>query len=98
MPISGIAYVADGNPVQLGVSVVQGGYKSFDFKANSANGASFYIGGPNVQSDGTDAYVELEAGKSWGKVAEEGDQVFLNSDDLYVVGTASDVLHVVTER
>ncbi len=98
MPISGVAYVADGNPVLLSVRIPAGGFKSYDFKANSQNAASFYIGGSDVAADGSNAYVELEAGKSWGKVAEEGDQVFLNSDELYVVGTASDILHVVTER
>jgi hypothetical protein len=68
--------------------------KQIDIKANAANAASVFIGGSGVTSAGVNAWIELEPGDPYGLRAPEGEQITLNADDVYIVGTASDKIHI----
>jgi hypothetical protein len=93
MALLGGYLVADGNAVALS-TVVPSTVKQVDIKANAANGASVFIGGSDVAADGSNAWIELEAGDPYGLRAPEGEQINLNGDDVYIVGTASDKIHI----
>lgn len=93
MALLGTCLTADGNAVQLS-TVVPSTLKQLDIKANAANGASVFIGGSDVGTAGENAWAELEAGDPLGWKAEEGDQLQLELENVYIIGTASDLIHI----
>lgn len=93
--VNGAYYSASGSAVLLSTLIPKGNYRQVDLFGNAANAASFFIGSSTVTSAGVNAYIEIEPGKAWGSEFEQGADFYLNSDELYVVGTASDKLHIV---
>lgn len=65
-------------------------YRQLDVKASSANTGAIYVGDSLVSS--TNAWVELQAGESWGLnpqsfTSPAGSDFELNLAEVYVVGT-----------
>jgi predicted exporter len=69
-------------------------FKQIDIKNGSDSGAVAYVGGSTVTSAGANAWVALEAGATWGARADVGDRLNIDLSEIYVVGTASDLIHV----
>lgn len=94
MALTGGYKVMTGDPILLS-SFLRDGFKQIDIFANEDNAAAIYIGPSTVLSDGTDAIIALSAGKPWGhKVPGVGETVYFELSQLYVVGTASDKVHI----
>lgn len=93
MALRGAYHLATGSAVQLSTLVPQR-VRQLDVRANPDNAATIYIGGSDVLADGTNAWLALEAGVPWGLKAAGGEDYNLVPDDVYVIGTASDKLHL----
>lgn len=84
-----------GSAVLLSSFLPEGPFKQIDVFANESNAAAIYIGPSSLATDGTDAYVALSAGRSWGhNVPGAGEQVNFELGTLYVNGASGSKIHV----
>lgn len=82
----------------LGLTVGAGErFRNVDFKAKSTNAGKVYIGPSTVTNTPTNAGVELGAGEGWATSVGGGDWL-ATADEVYVVGTAADIVFIATER
>ena len=65
-----------------------------DIKAKTGNSGIVYLGGSNVTNVPANAGAALEAGVAWSKVPTYNALVNVTTDDIYIVGTASDVAFI----
>jgi len=93
MALLGAYHVGTGAAVKLS-TLIPAVVKEINIISNPGNAALFYLGPSTVTSAGVNAWVALEPGYPWGVKAETGGQVTLAPEDVYVVGTASDKLHI----
>lgn len=64
-----------------------------DIKAKTGNAGVVYIGGSGVTNVPANAGAALEAGVAWSKTYTNS-QTCISTDDIYIVGTASDVAFI----
>lgn len=93
--MTGGTHTATGSAVAVSTLFTQENFRQIDVKANPGNSAVFYLGPSTVTSAGANAYIALGADGSWGARADAGDRLAVDLDTLYVVGTASDLVHFV---
>lgn len=94
MALVGGFHVATGSAVALSSLVQTGSFRQIDFAGNEDNAAAFYIGPAGVLANGTNAFVAIPPGRSWGHRADQGGQTEFDFANLYVIGTALDKLHI----
>jgi len=94
MPLSGAYYVGNGNPVALSTLFSVGTFRQIDIFGNDGNAEAFYVGPSTVTAAGVDAIIAVGAGKAWGHRAGPGEQTTIDLANLYIVGTASDAVHI----
>jgi hypothetical protein len=92
--MNGGTHTADGNATAISTLFTEPSIRQIDIKAGSANAAVFYVGGSDVTAAGANAFVALEAGTTWGARADVGDRLRIDLTNLYVIGTASDLVHI----
>ena len=66
--------------------------KNIDVTAKSTNAGNIYLGGSNVTNVPANARAEVTTTKSWSVGPYDGN--FVSTDDVYIVGTASDVAFI----
>lgn len=64
-----------------------------DVKAKTGNTGVTYLGGVGVTNVPANAGVALEAGVAWSKVFTNSNTC-VTTDDIYIVGTASDIAFI----
>lgn len=64
-----------------------------DIKAKTGNAGVVYLGGSGVTNVPANAGAALEAGVAWSKVFTNS-STNVTTDDIYIVGTASDVAFI----
>lgn len=64
-----------------------------DIKAKTGNAGIVYIGPSTVTNVPANAYAALEAGVAWSKVFTSS-STQVTTDDINIVGTASDVVFI----
>ena len=96
MSLTGAYHVGTGAAVSLAslLPAEAGTFKQIDIFGNDENAEPFYIGGSDVAADGANAWIAIGPGKAWGRKAGEGSQEFFDLTTTYVIGTASDKLHI----
>lgn len=90
MALLGGYHLATGTAVKLS-TLIPSVVKKLDIRANPGNSAVVYIGPASVTAAGVNAWIALSAGDSWG-VSEE--QLSLEAENAYLIGTASDKVHI----
>jgi hypothetical protein len=93
MALLGSYHVGTGTAVQLS-TLIPSTVKEINILSNPASAALFYIGPSTVTAAGVNAWIALDAGQSFGLKAMSGDQLALALENVYVIGTASDKLHI----
>ncbi len=93
MALLGAQHTATGTAVALS-TLVPTAVKQIDITANPGNSAVIYIGPSTVTAAGLYAYIALDAGQSWSAHADRGGMVELEASRVYVIGTASDMVHI----
>lgn len=93
MALLGAYHVGTGAAVKLS-TLLPTVVREVNIISNPGNAAMFYIGPSTVTAAGVNAWISLEPGQPWGVKAETGGQVDLKPEDVYVIGTASDKLHI----
>lgn len=97
MPISGGTHTGTNSPAKLSTVVSRSNWKQLDIKAGTANTVDIAIGNASVAVDGTNAYVVLSAGESWGSKldSQTAQDLVADFDNLYVVASTGELAHVV---
>lgn len=90
MALLGAYHSATGAAVKLS-TLLPSVLRQLDVMSNPGNAATVYLGPSTVLTDGTNAWISLSPGQSWGT---KGDQLSLELDKVYVIGTASDKVHL----
>jgi hypothetical protein len=93
--MTGGTHTGTGSAVKISTLFTQEKFRQIDIKGGSGNAASAYIGPSTVTSAGANAYIELEAGATWGARADAGDRLDIDLDLLYVVAASSELVHFV---
>jgi len=66
--------------------------KNIDVRAKSTNAAAVYLGPSTVTNVPANARVEIPASGWWSSGPYDGNT--LNTDEIYIVGTANDVVFI----
>jgi hypothetical protein len=90
MALLGAYHLGTAAAVQLS-TLVPDSVIQIDIVANPGNTAVVYLGPSTVTAAGVNAYIALDAGKSWGA---KGAQLFLELDNIYVIAAADDKVHI----
>lgn len=97
MPLTGTQHTGTGAAVQLStITALRGAFKQIDIVSNNGNSANFYIGPSTITTAGANAWIALKPGQSYSYKAVGGVDARERWDlsALYVIGTASDKLHI----
>lgn len=65
-----------------------------DVKAKPGNTGKVYLGASNVTNTPANAGAELAGGEAFSIVPDEAQASAVTTDDVYIVGTASDVAYI----
>lgn len=96
MALDGGQHTGDGTAVALSTLVGAGAFRQIDVKADNGNTNTFYLGPSDITTAGANAWITLEAGTTWGAKAEgAGDRLSIKLSELFVIGQASDTIHIV---
>jgi hypothetical protein len=66
--------------------------RQLDIKAGSANAGRIFLGPSTVTAVPANARVDIAPDKAWSSVAVTAHS--LNTDEVYIVGTASDIAYI----
>lgn len=95
MPITGAVHTGTNAAVQLSTLVRRKSFKQLDFKAGDANTVNAYIGPSTVTAAGADAFIALPSDGDWGAKSVNEEDLQQNWDDLYVVASTGELVHIV---
>lgn len=76
--------------------VAQSHFKQIDFKAAAANTGTVYLGKSNVAATPANACASVEKGTGYTIGPFQADSI--SSEDIFIIGTANDILFIAVTR